>query len=47
VSFNIVKFDHKETDDCGMNIWIQAYENIVDQNGDDFEGRKYNDINKE
>lgn len=35
MSFNIVKFDHKETDDCGMNIWIQAYENVVDQNRDD------------
>lgn len=47
MSFNFVKFNHKFPYDCGMNIWIQAYENIVDQNGDDFEGRKYNDINKE
>lgn len=47
-----MKFNQKEIDDRGMNIWIQAYENLVDQssndvNGNDFEGCRYNDINEE
>ena len=33
-----MKFNHKESDYRGMNIWIQAYENVVDQNCNDVNG---------
>lgn len=41
MSFNIVKFNHKESVYRGMNIWIQAYENVVDENCNDVNGNDF------